>query len=433
MMGKRFTPAYIANLSAPQGKRIDVFDPTLPSFGIRVSGKTPRKPGGKKSWFVFYRLGKQKRLTFEPPYPTLGIAAARKKAGDALAMVSDGNDPAQAKAVAKAEAERAAADTVKAVVETFIRRHLEAKGRAPSYIDDTKRAFNLHVLPIWGSRPIGTITRRDVSTLLNGICDQGKPIAANRTLSAVRAMGNWALRQGLIEANPAALVERPGTETKRERTLSADEIRGLWPAFDALGYPFGSFFAMALVTGQRRDEVAGMKWSEIKPRPLPATDANVTPLEWVWVLEGDRTKSGRPHAVPLSPLAMTTLAGLPHLGVYVFTTTGDRPISGYSKAKADLDRAVAETRKKAKDLPSWTIHDLRRTCATEMARLGIGRLTISKILNHSDASITGVYDRFDYLPEKRHALDTWGAYLVDLTGPPAASNVETLAKHRGAA
>ena len=259
------------------------------------------------------------------------------------------------------------------MTEEFIRGHLKAKCRAPRYIEETRRNFDLHVLTKWRGHTVKSVTRRDVATLLNGIADEGKPIAANRVLSAVRAIFNWALRQGLVDANPAALVERPGTETRRERVLTADEIKALWAEFDKLGHPFGSFFAMALVIGQRRDEVAAMKWAEIKPRPLPLTDVNVTPVEWV--LEGGRTKSGRAHVVPLSSLAMTALAELPRIGAYVFTSGGHKPIRGYSKAKADRDKAVAATRKKAKakDLPGWTIHDLRRTAATTMAQLGVAR------------------------------------------------------------
>jgi integrase len=183
---------------------------------------------------------------------------------------------------------------------------------------------------------------------------------------------------------------------------------------------------MALVIGQRRDEVAGMKWAEIKPRPLLLTDVNVTPVEWV--LEGGRTKSGRAHVVPLSSLAMTALAELPRIGAYVFTSGGHKPIRGYSKAKADRDKAVAATRKKAKakDLPGWTIHDLRRTAATTMAQLGVALLTVDKVLNHADQGVTAIYDRHEYLLEKRRALEAWGQHLTSLMRPASDNNVVSL-------
>ena len=270
--------------------------------------------------------------------------------------------------------------------------------------------------------------RWDVIELLDAIVDggtkvtgedgkkrhvQGGPISANRTLAAVRVLFNWALRRGIIETTPTAMVERPGQEHQRERALHADEICFLWPAFAAVGYPFGTFFQMALLTAQRREEVAGMRWADID---LP---------EKVWTLPAELTKARRAHVVPLSSPAVEILAGLPRIGNYVFTTAGNRPISGFSKGKTRVDGKIANARKDAglADLEPWTIHDLRRTVATELARLGIGRLIIAKLLNHSDRSITGIYDRHAYTQEKRHALDTWGQYLSGLLAAPAADNV----------
>jgi integrase len=220
-------------------------------------------------------------------------------------------------------------------------------------------------------------------------------------------MFNWALRRGIIEATPAALVERPGEETRRERTLKAEEIRLLWPRFAALGYPFGPFLQMALATGQRREEVARMRWADINFG------------ERLWVLPPEATKAARGHVVPLATLAMALLEGLPKLGTYVFTTTGDRPISGFSKAKSRLDVMGTSDGTNTCILAPWTIHDLRRTAATEMGRLGVTRLVISKVLNHADRSVTGIYDRHGYLQEKRNALGAWVSYLDGLVHTPA--------------
>src|SRR5262249_10874978 len=159
-----------------------------------------------------------------------------------------------------------------------------------------------------------------------------------------------------------------------------------WPRFVALGYPFGPFFQMALVTGQRREEVARMRWADID------MDAQL------WILPAEATKAARGHAVPLSPLAVALLKDLPKLGTFVFTTARDRPISGFSKAKARLDAMDGSSR--ATVSASWTIHDLRRTAATEMGRLGVSRFVIGKVLNHADRSVTGIYDRHLYLQEK---------------------------------
>jgi integrase len=146
--------------------------------------------------------------------------------------------------------------------------------------------------------------------------------------------------------------------------------------------------------------------------------------ERIWTLQSEMTKAGRAHVVPLSPIAMEILAGCPRIGTYVFTTRGDRPISGYSKAKRELDELIA----KAGELPAWTIHDLRRTVGTGLGRLGISRFVITRMLNHADSSVTGIYDRHEYLAEKRHALEAWGKCLESLIAPPADNVVRIAAR-----
>jgi integrase len=234
----------------------------------------------------------------------------------------------------------------------------------------------------------------------------GGPIAANRALSAIRALFNFALRRGIIEATPAALVERPGEEIQRERTLVADEIKAVWAASRGLGYPFGDFFQIALITGQRRDEVARMRWQDLDLK------------DGIWLLPAEATKAGRGHIVPLAPLALDILRGLPRKATtgraspFVFTTSGDVPISGFSKAKPRLDQAISKARGDA--LAPWTIHDMRRTAATQMGRLGVSRFIIGKVLNHADRTVTGIYDRHAYVSEKREALGAWATYLGTL-------------------
>ncbi len=411
----KLTDAAVQRLKAPSGGRVDYFDAAYPGLALRVTGAVDQRPE-RRTWTLFYRFGgKQRRLTFEPGYPALGLADARDAANKAKLAIQAGVDPGAAKAEAKAEAARAP-DTIANVVAMFIRRDLEGKKRAPRYIAETRRIFDNHVLPRWADRDIGTVTRRDVIELLDAVMDSGSvrkddgkrrklsggPIIANRVLAAIRAMFNWALRRGIIDSTPAALVERPGEETRRDRTLKAEEIRDLWPRFAALEYPFGPFFQMALATGQRREEVARMRWADVD---LGAQ---------LWTLPAEATKAARGYAVPLSPLAMALLEGLPKLGTYVFTTTRDRPISGFSKAKARLD---SMGKSDGASVASWTIHDLRRTAATEMGRLGVSRFIIGKVLNHADRSVTGIYDRHQYLNEKREALETWASYLTQLVSP----------------
>lgn len=410
----KLTVKAVENFKAASGQRINYFDATLPGFALRVSGPTARQPAGSRSWILFYRIGGvQKMLTIEPGYPALGLADARQAARDALQLVAKGQDPATTKAATAAAVERAQRDTIEHVSAEFIKRHLEARGRAASYVDDVQRTFNQVVIPAWRGRPVGTITRRDVIELLDGLVDAGKPIAANRTLAAVRAMFNWAMRRGIVDASPAAMVEKPGEETRRDRILSDGELRQVWSAAGDLAYPWGPYFRLLLATAQRRAEVATMRWADLD------LDAGS------WTLPAELTKPGRTNLVPLSATALAIIRDCPIAGAHVFTTRTDAPISGFSKAKKALDAEAADVAAAVgEDAPGpWALHDLRRTAATVMGKLGTSRFVLGRVLNHSDGSVTGIYDRHEYLAEKRAALDAWGAYLLRLAEPPGGNAV----------
>jgi integrase len=396
---------------------IFLWDSKVPGFGVRIY------PSGKRMYGFQYRskAGRQRRVAIGLHGP-LTVERARGAAADLYEAVRKGRDPVEEQ---KADVRRER-DILESVIDEFMTRYMVGKGRASRYIEETRRNFNKHVLPRWRGRDIRSITRRDVIDLLDGIVEDGKPVAANRTLASVRKLFNWALQRGIIETSPAALVEMPGVERKRERTLAPDEIRAVWAATDELGYPFGHFFRMALATGQRREEVAQMR----------TADANET--DSMWTLSSEMTKAGRAHVVPLSSLALDILGeakeatsdlfGVPvgaEPAAYVFTTSGDRPISGYSKAKGRLDRKIAEARSEAglRDLQPWTVHDLRRTVGTGLGKLGVSRFIIARVLNHADRTVTGIYDRYEYLDEKRRAMDAWGQYLENLIAPPGTNVV----------
>jgi len=397
------------------GRDLFVWDSKVPGFGVRIY------PSGKRLYVFQYRTkgGRQRRVAIGLHGP-FTVERARDAAADLYEAVRKGRDPVEEQK-AHLQIKR---DTIESVVDEFMTRYMAGKGRAPRYVEETRRNFNNHVLPCWRGREIRSVTRRDVIDLLDGIVEAGKPVAANRTLAAVRKMFNWALQRGIIDASPVSLVEMPGAEGRRERTLAADEIRVVWAASAEVGYPFGQFFRMALATGQRREEVAQM-------RTIGANEG-----ERIWTLSSDMTKAGRAHVVPLSPLALDILSEAKEArrgllaapadaepATYVFTTRGDRPISGYSKAKGRLDGAVATARSEAglADLEPWTIHDLRRTVGTGLGKLGISRFIIARLLNHADRTVTGIYDRYEYLDEKRHALEAWGQYLENLIAPPGAN------------
>jgi len=219
--------------------------------------------------------------------------------------------------------------------------------------------------------------------------------------------------------NPCALVERPGHETPRERLLTDNELCELWPEFERLGYPFGALFQLALILGQRRSEIAGMRWDDVD------LDAKT------WTLASEATKSGRRHVVPLPEMAVDIIETLPRKTMsmpngmtrpspFVLTTDGSMPVSGFSKAKSRINDRIAAARAEGEfdPMPQWGIHDLRRTCATGMAKLGTSESIIGRVLNHAAKGVTStVYNRYEYLAEKKHALDSWAQHLDGLVHP----------------
>jgi len=284
-----------------------------------------------------------------------------------LQVVALGRDPASEKqdALKTARLDEPGVDTVAAIVATFLERHARAKTKANT-ADDTERRFRLHVLPKWGERRIQDITRRDVIALLDGIVDRGTPIAANRTLATISKFFNWALDRSIIETSPCIRVARPSEEQSRDRILTDNELRLVWTAAAREGWPFGSLVQTLILTGQRRTEVGDMGWSELKDRGL-------------WTIPGSRTKNGAEHDVPLSLAAQDILSRAPRIAgsQFVFTTSGVRPISGYSQAKERLDalmlliaRQEAGEDGAAATVAPWCLHDMRRTAASGMARMG---------------------------------------------------------------
>ena len=374
----------------PQAKRYARPDGTVPGLRLIVH------PGGAKVFSLATRVNGRPINVKIGDVPTLTLAEARKLARDKLREIAAGNDPRQI----EREAKRAEAETVAAVTERFIERHVRVNNRTAGEIERKLRA---EVLPRWGSRPLASITRRDVIALLDAIADRGARIQANRTLSTIRKLFSWAIDRDLIEHSPAERIKRPSAEIKRDRTLSDSELVLVWRAAGQLAYPFGPFYRVLILTGQRREEVGGMRWSEIAP------DAPI------WTLPRARTKNNVAHTVPLSPAVQGILAGLPRIDDchFVFTSNGRTSIGGYSKAKRALDVAMA------RPIDPWVVHDIRRTMATSMARLGVTLPVVEKILNHTGGSfggVQGIYQRHDFAAEKARALDLWAEHVLGLDG-----------------
>ena len=413
------------------------------------------QPSGAKSWAVRYRAnGIPKKLTLGS-YPALSLRAARERAQAATGEVAGGKDPAAEKKAARqaAKAARGAqSDRVERVVERFIELHAKPNTRDWR---QTERLLAKYVVGRWSGRRLSEVTRADVNELLDEIAKRA-PIGANRVFAQLRKMCNWSIGKGIIEHSPCAGVETPSRETTRDRVLNYDEIRLVWQASDTVGWPFGSICKLLLLTGARREEIAGLRRSEIDLSPLVANAVEVEGLGrrvnevsgLRLLLPKERTKNKRDHVIPLSDEAVEIIRGLPRVEGdqgFVFTTTGKSSVSGFSRAKEAIDAAILEALKeeaerrgedpaKVKPLSHWTLHDLRRTVATNLQALGVRLEVTEAVLNHvsgSKGGIVGIYQRHEYASEKRQALEFWARRLdVIVRGGAPAKVLEFIAKAR---
>lgn len=412
-MAKRaLTAAAVEKMKPPAEGQVDHYDAGFPGLALRISH------GGARTWTYKLRAhGRQRKMTLGT-YPAMTLAEARAAWREAKAAVDRGEDPAST----KAEARRKDPDTVRSVAEDFITKYARPRNRTA---DEVARMFALHLYPKLGARPIAKVTRRDVLDLLDGIDAKASGARANRVLANVRRMFSWAVERGIIEASPAADVRAPGQETARDRVLTDDEVAAFLRACETMGEPFGPLFRLLLLTGQRREEVAALPWAE-----LDMTGA-------LWHLPAARTKNKRASDVPLAAQSVALLEGLMRRSPLVFPASFSRdghseprPLSGFGRAKERLDAAMlAELRKADPEatLPDWRLHDLRRTAASGMARLGVAVHVVEKLLNHVSGTfsgVVGVYQRHDFAAEKQSAAQAWANFLDSLTAEKPGNVVQ---------
>ena len=384
-------------------KRQEVPDTLMTGLYLTV------QPSGKKAWQIRYRFGEKHRRMTLGRYPMLSLGDARARAREALTAAQDGRDPAgerEAEKMARVELQISGRDKIKTIVEEFGKMHL-SKLKSGEMV---KRELNRHVVAIWGERDIHDITRRDVSALVNGIEGSGRVVTANRVWAYLNKFLNWSVDQGIITQSPTLGVKRKIVEKSRDRVLSDAEIKLFWQACTVEGQPWGHLGKMLLLTGQRLGEVVNM------------TDREITGD--LWHLTADRTKNGRAHDIALSEAARDVLGAVERVkgqAGYVFTTNGASALQGYHKGRNHIAKRMAEIASheagEAEEIPHWTFHDLRRTAATGMARLGIRVRVTEAVLNHvggTGGGIVAVYQRHDYADEKRNALDAWARFVADL-------------------
>jgi integrase len=365
------------------------------------------QPSGAKSWAIRYRVERDGKLvqtrTTLGHYPGLGLADARTKAR-ALREAADKRaaEIAAAATVAALAAPGAPAALPAPVVNSVARiwdeycdKFLTTKqpGTAARY----RREFDKNILPVWGSRAIAEIRKADVKTIVNDAEARG-PEARNNILVTLKSFFGWCADadQDYVEASPV-FTFTIRQQDSRDRALKDYEVAVFWKGCDELGPIFGPMFQLLLLTGARRDEVAGMRWSEINGN--------------VWTIPGERTKNSQPFDVYLTKKALAVLATMPRMdgSPFVFTISGETYSTGYSKAKAALDKLAP--------LPAYTLHDLRRTFATGCATLGVGALVVDKCLNHQPKNLKGVariYNRYAYAKEKEAAWKLWSEHVTSL-------------------
>lgn len=401
----------------PGEHRREIPDPALSGLYLVI------QPSGVKSWALRYRYaGKPKKLTLGR-WPVMGLADARAAASEAVEAVERGNDPSASKRRTKAarmEAQLSERDKVKTLVDQFGKRHLSTLKSG----ETVKRELNRHVVAVWGERDIHDIAKRDVIDLLDGIADSGRVVTANRVRAYLNKFLNWCVERDIIGLSPAMGVKPVAKEKSRDRVLTDDEIKLFWQACTIEGQPWGHLGKMLLLTGQRLGEVVNM------------TDREVSGD--LWHLTADRTKNGRAHDVPLSEAARDVLDAVERVkgdAGYLFTTTGESALQGYHKGRNHIANRMVEIASQeqgvAVAIPHWTFHDLRRTAATGMARLGIPVRITEAVLNHVSGTaggIVSVYQRHDYADEKRQALDAWARFVGDLV-EGGADNVVRLEAH----
>lgn len=396
-MAKTLTVASVER-AKPGPARREIPDGLLPGLFLIV------QPSGAKSWAVRYRHGGKSRKVTLGTANVLSLPEAREAGREALRAVVGGADPAAMKKAARKAASDPVRDTVEAVISEWVRRD-QSKNRSAA---EVARIMRHDVLPIWQGRDFATITRRDCMEIIDHVHDRA-PVLALRVYAYLHRLFRWSVGRGIVDASPMADLPKPGREVSRDRVLTETELIAVWRGCDEIGWPFGPAIRLLILTGCRRAEVGALRWSEIDGEAIR--------------LASKRTKTKEARVVPLSPQAVEIVENLVRVNQsdFVFTTTGRTPVSGWSRAKRLLDNHSG--------VEAWRIHDLRRTFATGLQRLGIRLEVIEAALGHvggSRAGIVGVYQRHGFEPEIRKAADAWGQHVASLVEGRDESNLVEL-------
>lgn len=394
----KLTQKMANDAALPAGRNeLLLFDDDVPGFGLRIGKK-------RKSWIVQWQQGARQRRMTIGHCGILSASKAREEAQTVLAKVRLGEDPQADKLARRHEV------CVGDLVEPFLAQK-QSKNRSEKTITEMRRyladyAKSLHAVPV------GQVDRSLIARFLADLTKSRSPNVADACRRNLSSFFGWAMRNGYIDTNPVLLTERPIEPSIRERLLSADEIRAIWQATND-GGDFAKIVRLLLLTGQRRQEIADLAWSEID-------------LEKRLIrLPGRRVKNKRPHIIPLSEPALAILQQTDKRtnSDHVFGE-GAGPFSGFSRSKRNLDIRISEQTGAAP--AEWRLHDLRRHADTMMRELGVNPWVVEAILNHLPQGVSRHYNFAQFEEERRAALMRLADYVLALVG--ADHPVEALAK-----
>jgi integrase len=387
-----FTGAVLQGQRAPRG------------FGVRVTA------GGATAFILTYRVGgKQYRYTIGQ-YPEWSALQAVREARGLRQRVDRGENPLD-------DRRRSfEANTVGTVLDNFMARYARNKDRPLRSADEYQRTFDRLVRPAIGKIPIDEVRRSDIVAMLDRIEDKSGPVMADRTLAYLRKALNWyaARDDHFLPPIIKGMARTKPSERARARVLSDTEIQLIWPLLDGT---FGAFVKTLLLTAQRRSEVASMHRREIDG-------------EAVWAITAEAYKTKRTVFVPLSSAARGLIEAQPTEDYVFLGRTRKTPFSGFGKAKAALDDAITRANG-GQPLLRWTLHDLRRTAKTLMVRAGVRPDISERVLGHVIPGVEGIYDRHDYLEEKRHAVERLAEMIARIVNSPAGDRVPSTEDRAG--
>ena len=429
---KKITDRDAVALKPSSSGRTELMDTAVPGLRLRANRD------GTKTWFVLSKLpgvggeeGRKVRVNLGR-YPTVGVADARREAGHMKERIRLGENPNQAKREALEAAQNKALAAENAIT---LRKALDlydsAKLSKQRTGADTKRELNSNFSKLM------EITAAAITTAqIAGVIDtkaKKAPVMARRLHAYGRAWFKWLAARQYVPSNPFEVIQAPGSEKARERVLSSSEVAALWNSAPDIGAPFSHCFRVMMITGQRREEVAGMRRDELDLKAK------------AWTVPAGRSKTGRALKVPLPDAAVMEIKAAIKVAKgkkFVFSTTGDTSISGFSKAKkrweeaaqAIVDEQAAKEGGKGEPIPNWRLHDFRRTMVSAMADMGVDPTVADRCLNHKAAAtmstVQRVYQQSDMFDQRKHATNAWAAKVLEWAGAESNGNVVSLPERR---